>query len=64
MLIYIYLVNGNYVIHFDFSTIEYLITINSIISVDEYKNEIQEKGRVKKESREYLDKFLHEIHAK
>lgn len=43
MLIYIYLVNGNYVIHFDFSTIEYLITINSIISVDEYKNEIQEK---------------------
>lgn len=28
------------------------------------KKEIQEKGRVKKESREYLDKFLHEIHAK
>lgn len=61
--IYTYLVNGKYVINFDVSTIDHSITINSIISIEEYKKEIQGKGRAKKESREYLDKILKEIHA-
>lgn len=58
-----YLVNGHYVINFDISRIDHSITINSIISVDEYKKKIQGKGRAKKEGREYLDKILKEIHA-
>ncbi|OCG61437.1 hypothetical protein A9G41_06270 [Gilliamella sp. Nev5-1] len=62
--IYTYLVNGKHVINFDVSTIDQSITINSIISVDEYKKEIQGKGRAKKESREYLDKIMKEINSK
>jgi hypothetical protein len=62
-IIYYYLINGKYFIDFDVSTIDQSITINSIISVDEYKKEIQGKGRAKKESREYLDKIMKEINS-
>ncbi|WP_218056928.1 hypothetical protein [Gilliamella sp. wkB292] len=61
--IYTYLVNGKYVINFDVSRINQLITKNSIITVDEYKKSIQGKGRAKKESREYLDKIMKEIYT-
>lgn len=57
--IYAYLVNKQFVIEFDLSTIDHSITKNEILTVQEYEKSLQGKGRAKKEARDFLRKLIH-----
>lgn len=56
--IYAYLVGFKYVIEFDISTIDESIHKNEIITVEDYKNRLSGKGRLKKQHRDQLNEIL------